>query len=373
MKKVFAGLLALLLLCQVGCAAELPTDTSTAETTAPAESSVPTETTTTEENDTPRMRIGLIHDAAIADEAGYSDAVWNAVTAFSGENGLDCAEYRAAGESMIERMEAMETAIAEGCNVLVLPGFLFGEAIYELQDAYPEVIFLGLDIGEMELWDYGTDCAVIRDNVCCVTFEEAEIGYLAGYAAVAEGYTKLGFAAQAGTPDIYRLGYGFLQGADDAAAEFSKEVSVTTCFSTDSECDDIASLYQQWSDAGIALLLTKPNLLLEQDQMQVILYDTLRSDASGVIAFAEKGYAAAAKLLLERCLSDSLEPYCGKVTNLTLAEGEYLGFDTEHWGFTTFTPEMYRTVVRELADGTRTVSNDTENAPEVAISVVDFR
>lgn len=371
MKKIVALLLSLLL-CLVGCAAELPTDTSTAEATAPSESSAPTEPTIPEENDTPRMRIGLINDAAIADEEGYSDAVWNAVTAFSAENDLDCAEYRAAGESTTERMEAMETAIAEGCDVLVLPGFLFGGAIYELQDTYPEVIFLGLDIGEIELWDY-TDCAVIRDNVCCVTFEEAEIGYLAGYAAVAEGYTKLGFVTQAGTPDVYRLGYGFLQGADDAAAEFSKEVSVTTCFSTDSECYDIASLYQQWSDAGIELLLTKPNLLLEQDQMRVILYDTLRSDASGVITFAEKGYAAAAKLLLERCLSDSLESYCGKVTNLTLADGEYLGFDTEHWGFTTFTPEMYRTVVRELADGTRTVSNDTSSAPEVAITVEDFR
>ena len=369
MKKVFAVLLALLL-CLVGCAAELPTDTATAETT---ESSVPTETTVPEGNDTPRMRIGLVNDAACADEAGYSAAVWNAVTAFSAENDLDCAEYRAAGESTAERMEAMETAIAEGCNVLVLPGFLFGGAIYELQDAYPEVIFLGLDIGENELWDYGADCASIRDNVCCVTFEEAEIGYLAGYAAVAEGYTKLGFVMQEGTPDIYRLGYGFLQGADDAAAELSAEVSVTICFSTGGEYNDIASLYQQWSDAGIELLLTKPNLLPEQEQMQVILYDTLRSDASGVIAFAEKGYAAAAKLLLERCLSDRLEPYCGKVTNLTPADGEYLGFDTEHWGFTAFTPEMYRTVVRELADGIRTVSNDTENAPEVAISVEYFR
>lgn len=363
MKKLLAILLFLLLLCQIGCAAPSPTEP---DTTLP-------ETPTSEDN-APGTKIGLITDCGPVDDGGYNAAAWNAVATFSTENNLSCANYQPAGDSTDQRIDAMKAAIAEGCNVLVLPGWPFGAAIYELQNSCPDVTFLGLDIGEAELWDYETDTACINENVCCVTFEESEIGYLVGYAAVAEGYTKLAFASPQSTPDMQRLGYGFLQGANDAAAELTTDVSVKTCYSTWNNYygDGIASLYQPWSDAGTELLFTTPQTLTAQDQMKVVLHDSFQSDNPGVITFARKDYAAATTMLLECYLSESLQPYCGKVTNLTLADGNYLGIDTDHWGFETFTPERYRTVVQELANGTRTVSNDIANAPNVAISVENF-
>ena len=53
------------------------------------------------------------------------------------------------------------------------------------------------------------------ENVAGIVFKEEQSGYLAGYAAVMEGYTKLGFSGGGGgtNPACQRFGYGYIQGA----------------------------------------------------------------------------------------------------------------------------------------------------------------
>ena len=64
-----------------------------------------------------------------------------------------------------------------------------------------------------------------------IAFKEEQSGYFAGYAAVMEGYTKLGFSGGGGgtNPACCRYGYGFVQGANAAAAE--KDVQVEMNYS----------------------------------------------------------------------------------------------------------------------------------------------
>lgn len=47
-----------------------------------------------------------------------------------------------------------------------------------------------------------------------ILYAEEQAGYLAGYAAVNEGYTQLGFMGGIAVPAVIRYGYGFIQGAD---------------------------------------------------------------------------------------------------------------------------------------------------------------
>ena len=57
-------------------------------------------------------------------------------------------------------------------------------------------------------------------NSCTAVYQEELCGYMAGYAAVKLGYTKLGFLGGMAVPRCRcRYGYGFVQGADAAAAE----------------------------------------------------------------------------------------------------------------------------------------------------------
>ena len=48
---------------------------------------------------------------------------------------------------------------------------------------------------------------------------QEQAGFLAGYAAVKEGYTKLGFMGGMAVPAVVRFGYGFVQGIEYAAVE----------------------------------------------------------------------------------------------------------------------------------------------------------
>lgn len=55
---------------------------------------------------------------------------------------------------------------------------------------YPDVHFIAVDVNG---FDIDSENGTIPENVFCVTFKEEEAGYLAGYAAVKDGFTKLGF------------------------------------------------------------------------------------------------------------------------------------------------------------------------------------
>ena len=106
--------------------------------------------------------------------------------------------------------------IQGGAKVVVTPGFLFEPAIYEAQDLYPETSFIILD-GTPHTADYAT--FRIEANVYSIFYAEQQAGFLAGYAAVKDGYTKLGFMGGMAVPAVVRFGYGFVQGAEYAAEE----------------------------------------------------------------------------------------------------------------------------------------------------------
>ena len=58
----------------------------------------------------------------------------------------------------------------------------------------------------------------VLNNVAGISFQEEQCGYLAGYAIVKEGFTKIGFSGGGGgtNPACCRYGYGYLQGASAA-------------------------------------------------------------------------------------------------------------------------------------------------------------
>ena len=58
----------------------------------------------------------------------------------------------------------------------------------------------------MNGFDINSENGTIPENVFCVTFKEEEAGYLAGYAAVKDGFTKLGFLGGMAVPAVIRYG-----------------------------------------------------------------------------------------------------------------------------------------------------------------------
>ena len=91
------------------------------------------------------------------------------------------------------------------------------QALFNIQNNYPGVHYLLFD-GEPHN-EQLHQLYHRQSNVHCVLFQEEQAGYLAGYAAVTDGYTQLGFIGAEEIPGIVRYVTGFLQGAEYAAEQ----------------------------------------------------------------------------------------------------------------------------------------------------------
>ena len=78
--------------------------------------------------------------------------------------------------------------------------------------------FIAVDVTEGDIVKNGK-AVDLGKNVYICSFEEEQAGYLAGYAAVKDGYTSLGFLGGIAVPAVIRFGYGYVQGINAAAAE----------------------------------------------------------------------------------------------------------------------------------------------------------
>ena len=75
---------------------------------------------------------------------------------------------------------------------------------------------------------------VLKDNLLAIQFKEQLSTFLAGYAAVKDGNTKLGFMGGMPVPAVVRFGYGFVAGIDAACQEMGlKDVEIKYNYSGD--------------------------------------------------------------------------------------------------------------------------------------------
>jgi basic membrane protein A len=160
------------------------------------------------------MRVAMITDYGDITDQSFNQTTYEAAKAYCEANGVDFTYYKPAGDSTAERVAMVEKAVDEDYNVLVLPGYAFGETIAEVQGEYPDTKFVALDVSAGDLG--GAEPA---SNVYCAVYQEELCGYMAGYAAVKLGYTHLGFLGGMAVPAVVRYGFGFVQGADAAAKE----------------------------------------------------------------------------------------------------------------------------------------------------------
>jgi basic membrane protein A len=198
MKKVLALVLfAVLAFAFVGC------DTTTTE--APKE-----------------WKVAMITDVGTITDKSFNQGTWEGVAAFCTANEIPHMYFRPNAGTTADYVAAIDMVVEAGYNVIVTPGFLFEESIWIQQEEYPEVTFILID-GTPHDANY-TDFTQ-QDNVLSILFQEEQSGFLAGYAAVADGYEDLGFLGGMAVPAVRRFGIGFIAGAYYAAEELSKTIN----------------------------------------------------------------------------------------------------------------------------------------------------
>ncbi|MBQ5986426.1 MAG: BMP family ABC transporter substrate-binding protein [Clostridia bacterium] len=384
MKKIIAILMALtmvlgLVACTASPAANTPATTN--ETKTEATNNQPAATETKAEGG---MNIALVTDVGNIDDQSFNQGTWEGVVAYAETKGIKQGEgynyYRPSEDSTEARVETIKTAIANGANVIVCPGYLFEEALFAVQDDYPEVQFMLID-GEPHDADYNYKTA---SNVHCILYKEEQAGYLAGYAAVKDGYKKLGFLGGMAVPAVIRYGYGFVQGANDAAVELgiADQVSINYWYCGGfSPNDDIKTKMAGWYTDGVEVVFScgggiylSAVAAAEAANGKTIGVDTDQYYVSEtIITSAMKGLGNSVKLALESLEANNgkwNDEYAGKTANLGAAEG-CVGLPTADtsWRLKTFTVDEYNALFEKVKNGEVAISNATDVEPTVAISV----
>ena len=163
-----------------------------------------------------KAELALITDIGTIDDKSFNQGSWEGLVKYAEENKISSQYYKPTEKSTDAYLTAIDLAVKGGAKVIVTPGFLFEEPVYIAQDTYPDVKFILIDGNphDADYKDFKTG-----DNTVGITYAEEQAGFLAGYAAVQDGMTKLGFMGGMAVPAVVKFGYGFVQGAEAAAQE----------------------------------------------------------------------------------------------------------------------------------------------------------
>ena len=165
-----------------------------------------------------KYEIALITDIGTIDDKSFNQGAWEGLVKYATEKKLTHKYYKPIEKTTDAYVAAIDLAVTGGAKIIVTPGYLFEPAIFIAQSKYPNVKFVLLD-GNPN--DGASPKATYRidSNVYSIFYAEEQSGFLAGYAAVKEGYRKLGYMGGMAVPAVVRFGYGFVQGAEYAGQE----------------------------------------------------------------------------------------------------------------------------------------------------------
>ena len=377
MKKFLALLLALVMsLSLVACGGG--SDTTTDESTD-AEGD-------TSENAT--YQVAMITDDGDITDQSFNQTTYEACQEFCDAEGIQFNYYKPQGDSTADRVAMVDAAIADGYNVVVMPGYAFAETIKETAELYPDVTFIALDVAQGDL---GEDYTV-PSNVYCAVYQEELCGYMAGYAAVKLGYTHLGVLGGMAVPAVQRFGYGFVQGADAAAVELgiADQVVIEYAYGNQFFGDaDITAYMDNWyqtlgvqvvfaSGGGIYTSAAEAAAKVGGKLIGVDVDQSANINTYGegmCVTSAMKGLAETVKHMLSEVVAGNFANYGGKIETLGLVNGDdptanyvQLPMETTQWG-DGFTQDDYKALVKAMYDGEVTVSNDISAMPATTITV----
>ena len=335
------------------------------------------------------FEIALITDKGNIDDKSFNQGSWEGVVKFAEENKITHKYYKPEEASDAGYLAAIDLAVTGGAKVIVTPGYLFEVPIYEAQTKYPEVKFILLD-GEPHTADYKT--FKTEKNVANVKYAEQEPGYLAGYAAVADGYTKLGFMGGMAVPAVQAFGYGYLQGAEAAAAKLGLadgSISVTYHYTGNFDENDTnkataKTMYQEGTEVifacGGKVGLSVMSAAKEASKKVIGVDVDQRYDSDTVITSAMKELGGSVYQVLEAIYkNNSWDTFAGKTTYFD-AKNDGIGLPTSVIGdekadafdrFKSFKKADYEPVYASLKDGSVKPINKINVAAETGYATAD--
>jgi len=373
MKKILALLLAMVLAVSL-CACGAKKDA--ADTSAQTETKVTDNADEVADNMTSsdgKYEIAFVTDVGQLKDKSFNQGTYDGVKLYANNNGLSYKYYQPANGDKAtddDRFDAMKSACENGAKVVVAAGFMQGTALEQAAKAFPDTKFVFIDG-----WSLGLD------NVVGIAFNEHECGYFAGYAVVKEGYEKLGFCGGGGgnNPACCRYGYGFVQGANAAAAEMGKQIEINYTWlygASFSASPEMQSLTSGWYETGTEVIFAAGGSIFQSitaaasaNDKYVVGVDTDQSyESDTVITSALKGVKEAAAWAIGKAYDGTWADMNGSVS-LGAADGA-TGLPVDTWSLKNFSVDEYKAMLADIVSGKLQISSDVlEND---AITSVNF-
>ena len=147
---------------------------------------------TTDNGNETAMKVAMITDYGDITDQSFNQTTYEACKAYCSENSIDFNYFKPASDSDADRVAMIEKAVADGYNVIVMPGYAFANAIKQTVNTYTDVKFVALDVGAGDLNTFNDDGSIkeefkVPSNLYCAVYQEELCGYMAGYAAVKLG------------------------------------------------------------------------------------------------------------------------------------------------------------------------------------------
>ena len=371
MKKILALLLALALVVSLAaCGAKKEEPKAD---TQPKVTNNPDEIADNMTSSDGKYEVAFVTDVGQLKDKSFNQGTYDGVKLYANNNGLSYKYYQPANGDKAtddDRFDAMKNACENGAKVVVAAGFMQGTALEMAAKAYPDTKFVFIDG-----WSLGLD------NVVGIAFNEHECGYLAGYAVVKEGYEKLGFCGGGGgtNPACCRYGYGFVQGANAAAAEMGKQIEVNYTWlygASFSATPEMQTLTNGWYETGTEVIFSAGGSIFQSitaaaaaNDKFVIGVDVDQSyESDTVITSALKGIGEAATWAIGKAYDGTWASLNGFVS-LGAADGA-TGLPVATWSLKNFSVDEYKAMLADIISGKLQISSDAlEND---AIASVNF-
>ncbi len=342
--------------------------------------------------ETGNVEIAMVTDGGSVSESSMNQAVWASVSEFAIANEKNYNAYHPVTQEHEDLVDAMMQAVVNGAKVVVCSGKILEAALFEVQDLFPDVRFMlvdgeprgmestsgvisankATDADDTETADgtaspnTPTEQVKISENVYCVTFREDQAGYLAGYIAVRDGYTKFGFVSESDSDSDMMYGAGFLHGIQDAAREMGiiDRINVKFRYSGDNAMLDehTESIVEKWFITGTELVFasgaTCADVIAaaEAQNGRVVCTDNDHATASHlVVTSAMKFVNTPVTEALNSLYNNGMkwdEAHSGKTVKLGVAEdGVGLPTKMSSWRFGNYTIAQYDALVAKLVAG----------------------
>ena len=373
MKKILALLLALVLVLSLAACGAKKEETK--EETKP-ETKVTDNADEIADNMTSsdgKYEVAFVTDVGQLKDKSFNQGTYDGVKLYANNNGLSYKYYQPANGDQAtddDRYDAMKAACENGAKVVVAAGFMQGAALEKAAKEFPDTKFVFIDG-----WGMGLD------NVVGIAFNEHECGYLAGYAVVKEGYEKLGFCGGGGgtNPACCRYGYGFVQGANAAAAEMGKQIEINYTWlygASFSASPEMQTLTNGWYETGTEVIFSAGGSIFQSitaaaaaNDKFVVGVDTDQSyESDTVITSALKGVKEAASWAIGKAYDGTWASLNGYVS-LGAADGA-TGLPEATWSLKNYSVDEYKAQLADIVSGKLVISSDVlEND---AITTVDF-